>query len=205
MDTLEVRSYRHPVPIIQNIALEPRDPFCPPGMTSKTLLWKEWQFDEASQVCLPALANPAAKKTVVDFFEEQCGVHRRHYTSLIHPAAVIASTVTLGNGCFVEPGSMIASFTSLGFGVYVNRACSIGHHVQVGDFVNLGPATHVAGHCRIGDGVQLGIGAVVFDHITIGKGSVIGGGSVVTKDIPENVVAWGNPCKVIKPAPALWM
>lgn len=50
----------------------------------------------------------------------------------------------------------------------------------------------------IGDNVWLGYGAVVMKGVTIGKNTIIGINSVVTKDIPANVVAAGNPCKVIK-------
>ena len=46
--------------------------------------------------------------------------------------------------------------------------------------------------------MTIGMGATVFDHISIGDGSVVGGGSVVTKDIPPGVLAFGNPCKVVK-------
>ncbi|WP_337251583.1 sugar O-acetyltransferase [Maribacter halichondriae] len=51
----------------------------------------------------------------------------------------------------------------------------------------------------IGDNVWIGGGAILNPGVSIGNNSVIGSGSVVTKDIPENVVAAGNPCKVIKP------
>ena len=50
----------------------------------------------------------------------------------------------------------------------------------------------------IGDDCWIGGGAIILAGVTIGKGSVIGAGSVVTKDIPEGVVATGNPCKVIR-------
>lgn len=50
----------------------------------------------------------------------------------------------------------------------------------------------------IGDNVWIGAGAVIMPNITIGKNSVIGAGAVVTKDIPENVVAFGNPCRVYR-------
>lgn len=50
----------------------------------------------------------------------------------------------------------------------------------------------------IGDGCWLGGGVIVLPGVTIGKGSVIGAGSVVTKDIPPDCVAAGNPCKVIR-------
>ena len=52
---------------------------------------------------------------------------------------------------------------------------------------------------RIGEDCWLGAGVIVLPGVTIGRGSVIGAGSVVTKDIPENVVAFGNPCCVVRP------
>ncbi len=51
---------------------------------------------------------------------------------------------------------------------------------------------------HIGDNVWIGANAVIVPGVNIGKGSVIGAGSVVTKDIPENAVAAGNPCRVLR-------
>ena len=50
----------------------------------------------------------------------------------------------------------------------------------------------------IGDGCWIGGGVIILPGVSIGNGSVIGAGSVVTKDIPENSVAVGNPCRVIR-------
>lgn len=52
---------------------------------------------------------------------------------------------------------------------------------------------------KIEDNVWIGSGVVILPGVTIGENSVIGAGSVVTKDIPKNVVAVGNPCKVLRP------
>lgn len=52
---------------------------------------------------------------------------------------------------------------------------------------------------RIGDNVWIGGGAVILPGVTIGDNVVIGAGSVVTKDIPDNVIAYGNPCRVVRP------
>jgi len=56
----------------------------------------------------------------------------------------------------------------------------------------------LASPVTIGDNVWIGGGAIICPGVTIGNNSTIGAGSVVTKDIPENVFAAGNPCKVIK-------
>lgn len=86
----------------------------------------------------------------------------------------------------------------------------IGENVMMAPSVKLFTATHpiefkernkgleFAKSITIGDNVWIGGGAIVNPGVTIGKNSVIGSGSVVTKDIPENVVAAGNPCRIIK-------
>lgn len=51
---------------------------------------------------------------------------------------------------------------------------------------------------KIGDGCWIGGGVIILPGVSIGGGTVIGAGSVVTKDIPSNCVAVGNPCRVIK-------
>ena len=51
---------------------------------------------------------------------------------------------------------------------------------------------------KIGDGCWIGGGAIILPWVSIGEGTVIGAGSVVTKNIPSNCVAVGNPCRVIK-------
>ncbi|KAF4670208.1 hypothetical protein FOL47_002140 [Perkinsus chesapeaki] len=91
--------------------------------------------------------------------------------------------------------------------------------VRIGNNVFFGPGVHLyaADHPRsaiarssfveygapitIGDDVWIGGRTVVLPGVTIGSGCIIGAGSVVTKDIPDGMIAAGNPCKVIKPAP----
>ena len=90
-------------------------------------------------------------------------------------------------------------------------------HIYVGDHTMFGPNVTVAtaGHpidpalrrkgyqynapVRIGENCWLGAGVIVLPGVTIGDNVVIGAGSVVTKDIPSNVVAVGNPCRVLRP------
>lgn len=71
------------------------------------------------------------------------------------------------------------------------------HGIQVEDR-NLPLAELPAKPVIIEDSVWVGIGVIILKGVTIGSGSVIGAGSVVAKDIPSNVIAAGNPCKVIK-------
>ena len=105
---------------------------------------------------------------------------------------------------------------TIGKGTYINVNCNFvdDGEIRIGERVLFGPAVTVAtvGHpvnpemreymyadpVTIGDDVWIGAGAVICPGVTIGENTVIGAGSVVTKDIPANVVAAGNPCKVIR-------
>ena len=109
-------------------------------------------------------------------------------------------------------------YIQLGQNIFVNSNAyfmdgakiAIGNNVFIGPSVGLYTAIHPLNYKKrnagyekakpitIGDNVWLGANVVVLPGVTIGSGSVIGAGSVVNKDIPENVVAFGNPCHVIK-------
>lgn len=142
--------------------------------------------------------TPWIKQKIFTYFEKK-EITQNRYGIALDPSSVIASTALLGNGIQIEPLSVISSYAELSFGVTVNRNSSVGHHTKIGRFASLGPGVNIGGHSVIGDQVQIGIGATVFNNISIGQNSIIGGGSVVTADIPDHVVAWGNPCKVIRP------
>lgn len=106
----------------------------------------------------------------------------------------------------------------VGENFYANFSCTIldVNKVIIGDNVMFGPNVQVytATHpldaeerikglesskaITIGDNVWIGGGAILLPGITIGKNTTIGAGSVVTKDLPEDVFAGGNPCKIIK-------
>lgn len=108
---------------------------------------------------------------------------------------------------------------SFGENSYANFNCifldaapiHIGKNVMFAPAVKLFTATHPIDHklrntgieyakpIRIGDNVWIGGGAIINPGVSVGKNTVIGSGSVVTKDIPANVVAAGNPCRVIRP------
>jgi maltose O-acetyltransferase len=87
---------------------------------------------------------------------------------------------------------------------------TIGNHVLIGPAVQIYTATHpVDAIARragleggspivIGDDVWIGGGTIICPGVTIGARSIIGAGSVVTRDVPEDVLAAGNPCRVVR-------
>jgi sugar O-acyltransferase (sialic acid O-acetyltransferase NeuD family) len=118
--------------------------------------------------------------------------------NLISKNSDISKTVNLGKGIVVNTMSCIAGHTKIDDFVFINRNVSIGHHTVIGKYTSINPGVNIAGNVTIGECCQIGIGANIIDGVKIGNNSIIGAGSVVTKDIPDNVVAYGIPCKIIK-------
>lgn len=127
----------------------------------------------------------------------------------------------IGSNCYIEPpfhanwGGRHVHFGNL---VYANFNLTMvdDTHIYVGDYTMFGPNVTVAtaGHpimpelrekayqynfpVRIGRNCWIGAGALIMPGITIGDNVVVGAGSVVTKDLPGNVVAVGNPCRILR-------
>ena len=127
----------------------------------------------------------------------------------------------IGADCFIEPplySNWGGRHVHFGSGVYANFHLTRvdDTHIFVGDHTMFGPNVTVctAGHpilpelrekgyqynapVHIGKNCWIGAGAVILPSVTIGDNTVIGAGSIVTRDVPSNVVAVGNPCRVLR-------
>ncbi len=127
----------------------------------------------------------------------------------------------IGEGCYIEPpfhSNFGGGHVHFGKNVYANfnLTCVDDTHIYVGDYTMFGPNVTVAtaGHpilpelrekgyqynapVHIGKNCWIGAGAIILPGITIGDNVVVGAGSVVTKDLPSNVVAVGNPCRILR-------
>ena len=128
---------------------------------------------------------------------------------------------SFGEDSYIEPplhANWGGKFTSIGRHVYANFGLTLvdDTFIEIGDDTKIGPhVTICAGThptdpeqrrksmqynrpVKIGRNCWIGAGSVILPGVTIGDNSVIGAGSVVTKDIPANVVAFGDPCRVIR-------
>lgn len=128
----------------------------------------------------------------------------------------------IGENCYIEPpfhANFGGAHCHWGSNIYANFNLTMvdDTHIYVGDYTMFGPNVTVAsaGHpilpqlreqayqynfsVHIGRNCWIGAGAIILPGVSIGDNTVIGAGSVVTKDIPSNVVAVGNPCKILRP------
>jgi UDP-N-acetylbacillosamine N-acetyltransferase len=117
---------------------------------------------------------------------------------LIHPNAIISSEVDIGEGTVIMPQAVINAKSQIGRGVIINTSSVIEHENKIEDFVHISPSVTLAGNVKIKEQTHIGIGSCIIQGIKIGENSMIGAGSVVLKDIGNQKVAYGNPCKVIK-------
>lgn len=115
--------------------------------------------------------------------------------SLIHPQAVVASDVIIGNGSVVMAGSVINPGVIIGNGVIINTCSSVDHDCIIADYVHISVGSHIAGSVSIGDETVVGAGATVINNISICKNCLIGAGAVVVKDIPFPDTYVGIPAK----------
>lgn len=143
-------------------------------------------------------AGPQNKAKIFISFQQSAGVRENEFATLIHKTAYIAPSSQINHGVLIEPLSVISSQSKIGFGVFIKRGSLIGHHNIIGDFTDINPGVVISGKVQIGEHCIIGSGTVIRDNISIGKNTTIGVGSVVTKDMPDNCIAYGNPCKVWK-------
>lgn len=156
------------------------------------------KFEDSDSPVFLGVPGPYGKRNVYSYFMEKWNIEKPGYGRLLHPSAIISHSTHLEPAVLLEPGVVVSSQTTLGFGVTVKRNSSVGHHCRIDDYVEINPGVTISGRVHVGEGSIIGSGAVIRNGITIGGHTVVGMGSVVTKNIPAGVVAFGNPCEVVR-------
>jgi sugar O-acyltransferase (sialic acid O-acetyltransferase NeuD family) len=121
-----------------------------------------------------------------------------NWQTIIHPSAIIAEDVEIGEGSVVMAGAIVQTGTKIGRHCIINTGATVDHDCVLGDFVHIAPNCAIAGGVNLGDGSFIGIGSSVVQYKSIGEWSTIGAGSVVIHDIPSMCTAVGAPAVAIK-------
>lgn len=142
-----------------------------------------------------ALGNPIARQRLVERLLAQGGM----LASAIHPSAALSPSADLGAGIYIAPFVRVASSARLRTG------CIVESHSVIGSDSVIGPYALVAAHCSLTAGCRIGAGAFIGTQssvlgVSIGARSIVGAGAVVTRDLPENVRAFGAPAETAGPA-----
>ena len=118
--------------------------------------------------------------------------------SLIHPNAFVGSETQIGDGTIIQYGCWVSCNTKIGANVLMQPISGMGHDNVIGSDTVISGFVATSGNCVIGEQVYIGLSTPVKENVSIGAGSIVGMGSVVSRDIPNNVIALGNPARAMK-------
>ena len=120
------------------------------------------------------------------------------FANAVHPSVLISKTARVACGCFLMAGAIICANARIGEGCIVNTGSTVNHDCKLADYSSLSAGVHLGGACAIGIRSSVGLGSTVREKRVIGRDTVIGAGAVVLDDMPDEVVAYGVPAKVIR-------
>lgn len=150
--------------------------------------------------CIPgsnvtiAVGEPSLRKELLQRAIEK----ELNIASIISPKANVSNSAFIGKGTIIAPFASIQSQAKIGENVAVNTQAIIGHHVEVGNNTVVSSQVNIGGASYIGNSSYIGMGALILEKIVIGSWSILGMGSVLYKDIPDGVIALGNPARVAR-------
>lgn len=117
--------------------------------------------------------------------------------TLVHPDVYIPDSTKIGNGVVIQFGNFISCDVTIEDYVFIQPQCNIGHDAILEGGCMIAGFGNIAGGVHIGRYSYIGMSAAVKELIKIGNYSIVGMGSIVYKDIPDEVIAMGNPARPI--------
>lgn len=118
--------------------------------------------------------------------------------ALVDSTAVVPRALSIGEGSYINASAVIGAQCDFGYCAMVGRNASVGHHSTLHDYVSVGPGATIASKVIVMRGTLIGAGASVAPDVTIGSNSVVASGTSIFRDVPDNVLAVGNPARIAK-------
>jgi sugar O-acyltransferase (sialic acid O-acetyltransferase NeuD family) len=138
-----------------------------------------------------AIGNGAVRKRIFEAVKKK----GKKLPVLIHPAAIVAESVKIGEGTAVMAGAVINPDAVIGEGSIINTSASVDHDCVIGAFNHISVGSHIAGSVVTGENVWIGAGATVSNNITICSNVLMGAGAVAVKNITEEGTYIGVPAR----------
>ncbi|HVM48662.1 MAG TPA: NeuD/PglB/VioB family sugar acetyltransferase [Candidatus Acidoferrum sp.] len=120
------------------------------------------------------------------------------FVNTIHPSALIGRDVELGVGNLIMAGAIINPGARIGNFCFVATGAQVEHDNVMHDFSSISAGSITGGKVEIGKYSAITLGVTIADRLKIGENTVIGSGSLVLDDVPDNVLAYGSPAKVVR-------
>ncbi len=125
-------------------------------------------------------------------------VNNFKFVNAIHPSVIIGNDVSIGKGVVAMAGCIFNPKSDIGNFCFFATGAQIEHDCIIQDYASVSAGSITGGHVNVGKFSAVTLGVTIFDRVKIGENTVVGSGSLVTKDLPDNVLAYGNPCKIIR-------
>jgi sugar O-acyltransferase (sialic acid O-acetyltransferase NeuD family) len=120
------------------------------------------------------------------------------FINAIHPSVIIGKNVELGFGIVMMAGVIVNPLAKIGNFTFFATGCQIEHDCIIEDYASVSAGSVMGGYVTVGKFSAITLGVTILDRLKIGENSVIGSGSLVLKDIPDNVLAHGNPINKVR-------
>jgi sugar O-acyltransferase (sialic acid O-acetyltransferase NeuD family) len=120
------------------------------------------------------------------------------FVNAIHPSVIIGKNVELGFGVVMMAGVIVNPLAKIGNFTFFATGCQVEHDCIIEEFASVSAGSIMGGYVTIGKFSAITLGVTILDRLKIGENSVIGSGSLVLKDIPNNVLAHGNPINKVR-------
>jgi len=146
---------------------------------------------------IAAIGHNWVRHEVVARIRSLCPEFR--FVNAVHPSARIGRSVQLGQGIAIMAGVSVNPGTVVKDHCFLNTNASVDHDNVLEEYSCLQPNAVTGGNVRLGAFSAVSMGATVIQGVRIGSHTVIGAGSTVLSDIPDRVVAYGTPCRVVRP------
>lgn len=139
-----------------------------------------------------AVGEPDAREVL----KKRAQDHGLVLSSVVSPLAFVSPLAEIAPGAILAPFVSLQARAKVGENVAVNTQAIVGHDVEVAADAVISSQVNLGGAVRIGSGCYVGMGALVKEGLEIGARTIISMGSAVYKDMPEDVIAVGNPARV---------
>jgi UDP-perosamine 4-acetyltransferase len=136
---------------------------------------------------------PIARTKIFDRFKKL----GYSFTTVIHPAAIVALEVVVSEGVQIMAGAIIQPGCRIGSNTIINTGAAVDHDCVIGCHVHVAPRVTISGGVQTGDGVHIGTGAVIIQGVQIGGNSVVGAGAVVINHVAEHTTVIGVPAREV--------
>lgn len=134
-------------------------------------------------------SSRAIRKKVLEKVEPRC------LANIMHPSAVVSTSVTLQQGVFVAPAAVLGAGSTFGLGTIINTAAVVDHDCVIGINCHIATGARLAGGVTIGEDCLIGVGASIRQGVTVGSGAIVGVGAAVVHDVPAGATVVGVPAR----------